>query len=118
MQIFLSHARSDKGFAKALSSQLGKRGFSVWSPGGELLPGDNIWLGTGEALKESRAMVVLVSPDSMRCENVRREIEYALGHPNYIRAAVCRARAAHDGYPLDTSQVEDLRLKTKSSKSR
>lgn len=83
MQIFLSYARSDETFAKALSSQLERRGFSVWSPGEEVLPGDNVWLRTGEALKKSKAMVVLLSPDSMRSEHVRREIQYALGDPNY-----------------------------------
>ena len=30
-----------------------------------------------------RNMVVLISPDSMRSDHVRREIEYALGDPNY-----------------------------------
>src|SRR5437879_12300828 len=83
MQIFLSYVRSDEAFAKALSSQLERRGFSVWSPGKEVLPGDNVWLRIGEALKKSKAMVVLLSPDSMRSEHVRREIEYALGDPNY-----------------------------------
>jgi len=83
MQIFLSYARSDETFARALSSQLERRGFSVWSPGQEVLPGDNWALQIGEALKKSKAMVVLVSPDSMRSEHVRREIEYALGNPNY-----------------------------------
>lgn len=83
MQVFLSYAPSDEVFAKALSSQLTRRGLSVWSPGEEVLPGDNVWLRIGEALKNSRAMIVLVSPDSMRSENVRREIEYALGQPNY-----------------------------------
>jgi len=83
MQVFLSYAPSDEAFAKALSAQLSRRGLSVWSAGDEVLPGDNVWLRIGEALKNSRAMVVLVSPDSMRSENVRREIEYALGQPNY-----------------------------------
>jgi hypothetical protein len=83
MQIFLSHAPSDEAFAKTLSSQLSRRGLSVWSPSEEVLPGDNVWLRIGEALENSRAMIVLVSPDSMRSENVRREIEYALGQPNY-----------------------------------
>ena len=83
MQIFLSYARADEAFAKALSSQLERRGFSVWSPAEEVLPGDNVWLRTGEALKRSKAMVVLLSPDSMLSEHVRREIEYALGDANY-----------------------------------
>lgn len=28
-------------------------------------------------------MIVLLSPESMRSDHVRREIEYALGDPNY-----------------------------------
>jgi hypothetical protein len=83
MQIFLSYARSDGAFAKDLSSQLTRRGLSVWSPDEEVLPGDNAWLQIGEALKRSRAMIVLVSPESMRSDHVRREIEYALGDSNY-----------------------------------
>jgi hypothetical protein len=97
MQIFLSYARADESFAKALSSQLEKRGFAVWSPAEEALPGDNVWLRTGEALKKSKAMVVLLSPDSIRSEHVRREIEYALGDPNYEgRLFPVRVRETHD----------------------
>lgn len=83
MQIFLSFAPADEAFAKALSTQLRKKDFSVWSPSEELLPGDNFWRRIGDALEESRAMVVLVSPDSMRSESVRREIEYAMGDPKF-----------------------------------
>ena len=83
MQIFLSYAREDEEFARSLSSRLMKRGLSVWSPEDELLPGDNVWFRIGEALKKSKAMVVLISPDSMRSKHVRQEIEYALGDPNY-----------------------------------
>lgn len=83
MQIYLRYAKSDEAFARNLSSQLAKRGLSVWSAYEEVLPGDNMWLRTGEALKKSRAMIVLISPDSMRSEHVRREIEYAPGDTNY-----------------------------------
>lgn len=83
MRIFFSYASKDREFAQALSSQLAKHGFRVWTMEDEILPGDNIWLRVGEALKSSRAMVVLLSPDSVRSENLRREIEYALGNPAY-----------------------------------
>ena len=85
MQIFLSYAQSDEAFAKDLASQLEKQRLSVWSPEQELLPGSNFWLEVGHALQRSKAMIVLVSPDSMRSDHVRREIEYALGDPNYER---------------------------------
>ncbi len=83
MQVFLSYDRADGAFAKALSSELTRRGLSVWSGEEEVLPGDNWALQVGEALKRSKAMVVLVSPESMRSGWVRREIEYALGDLHY-----------------------------------
>ena len=83
MRVFLSYAQSDEDFARSLTEHLTKLGLSVWSSQVEVFPGDNAWLRIGQALKKSNAMVVLVSPDSMRSENVRREIEYALGDPNY-----------------------------------
>ena len=83
MQVFISYAQSDKEFALALSSQLAKRGIRVWSVDDQVLPGDNVWLRIGDALKTSRAMIALLSPDSVRSENMRREVEYALGEPNY-----------------------------------
>jgi hypothetical protein len=97
MQIFLSFAESDEAFAKALASQLARRGLSVWSADQEVLPGDNVWLRIGEALKKSKAMGVLVSPESMRSDHVRREIEYALGDPNYEhRVFPVRVRPTND----------------------
>jgi TIR domain len=83
MRVFLSYDRADKAFARALSSELARRGLSVWRGEEEALPGDNWALQVGEALKKSKAMVVLVSPESMRSNWVRREIEYALGDLRY-----------------------------------
>ena len=37
MQVFISYARADEDFAKALSSQLTKRGLSVWNADDEVL---------------------------------------------------------------------------------
>ncbi len=83
MQVFLSYAQDDAAFANDLTSELRRRGISVWSPDENLLPGDNYHLQIGQALAKSRAMVVLVSPESMRSKWVRSEIEYALGDPGY-----------------------------------
>jgi len=83
VQVFLSYAHGDRALAEQLAEDLRKRGLSVWSHEAELLPGDNVWLRNGEALKNSEAMVVLVSPEAMRSEWVQHEIEYALGNRNY-----------------------------------
>jgi dihydroxyacetone kinase-like predicted kinase len=83
MQVFLSYASSDEAFAKDLSSELTKRGLSVWLDEENILPGDNLHQRIAEALAKSNAMVVLISPDSMNSNFVRSEIEYALGNPKY-----------------------------------
>jgi TIR domain len=83
MQVFLSYDRADETFAKALSSELTSRGLSVWRGEAEVLQGDNWALQVGEALKKSKAMVVLVSPESMQSKWVRREIDFALGDLRY-----------------------------------
>jgi hypothetical protein len=79
MRVFLSYTTADEDFAKQLGSHLSKRGCEVWDPSEQLFPGDNWSLKIGEALKQSKAMVVLLSPDSIKSEWVRREIEYAIG---------------------------------------
>jgi hypothetical protein len=82
MKVFVSHSRSDEGFARELVSRLAAEGFKVWH-GDEVSPGDNWALKVGKALEESDAMVVLLSPDADKSDYVRRDIEYALGSPRY-----------------------------------
>ena len=83
MQVFLSYSHNDEGFARALTEQLEKHGLSVWSAADEILPGENFWQRIGTALKESKAMIVLLSPESVRSETQQREIDYVLGDPKY-----------------------------------
>src|SRR5260370_35718706 len=83
MQVFISYAQKDGEFARSLSTQLAKRGLRVWLADDQVFPGDNVWSRIGEALETSRAMVGLLSTVFVRSENLRREIELALGNPNY-----------------------------------
>ncbi|HEV2381699.1 MAG TPA: toll/interleukin-1 receptor domain-containing protein [Terriglobia bacterium] len=83
MQVFLSYSLADKIFAKQLASELSKQGYDVWDPEVEMSPGDKWLEQIGQALRRSKAMVVLLSPDSAKSELVRRDIEYALSNLNY-----------------------------------
>jgi|SRR5580704_14616355 hypothetical protein len=69
--------------ARELATHLEKAGFDTWDPADARFPGDNWALRIGKALQESEAMVVLISPDSMKSQTVRQEIDYALGSPQY-----------------------------------
>jgi hypothetical protein len=83
MRIFFSYAALDRDFAKDIASQLSEEGYDVSYPDQDLSAGDNWSLKIGEALRDSKAMVVLLTPESVESEWVRREIEYALGSKNY-----------------------------------
>ena len=86
MKVFISHAHADAPLAAKLSEGLEQTGLEVWDPGRDLLPGDGapeVARALEEALEESEAMVVLLTPHSINSPHVRREMEYALGAKNY-----------------------------------
>jgi hypothetical protein len=82
MKVFISHAATDARLASRLTQVLREAGFDVWHDT-EIFPGENWGEKLGEALRESDAMVVLLTPDSVRSPNVRYEIGYALGKSDY-----------------------------------
>ena len=83
MQVFISHSHSDSLLAARVSEALRKEGLEVWNHDLDLLPGDNWAAEVARALNESKAMVVLLTPDAIRSPYVKREMDYALGSQNY-----------------------------------
>lgn len=88
MKVFLSYAHNDSSLAKKIASALETKGFDVWNAETEILPGDNFAEKISDALKESDAMVVLLSPASLESNNVQWEIGYALGNKSYNRRVI------------------------------
>ena len=87
MKVFISHAHSDEHLAQKVAAILQEAGLEVWDAMREILPGDNWAQEVSNALQESEAMVILLTPDAVRSEWVRREmrwnIEYALGEVRF-----------------------------------
>lgn len=83
MKVFLSYSDEDRDVARELASHLAKAGLDTWDPAEALFPGDNWALRIGEELQKADAMVVLISPDSVKSERVQHEIQYALGAPHF-----------------------------------
>lgn len=82
MNIFISHAQADEALARKLADALRENGHEVWD-NRQLLPGES-WAGkTAEALQNSDAMVVLLTPEGLQSANVQLEIGYALGKSEY-----------------------------------
>jgi hypothetical protein len=79
MRVILSHAEKDSDLARRIAAALRDAGLTVWDPAAEILPGDNWAAKAAQALQESEAMVVLLTPNGLQSDWVRRDMEYALG---------------------------------------
>lgn len=102
MKVFISYAHSDEALVRKIVAILKRAGLEVWDDS-EILPGDNWAEQVAQALKESEAMVVLLTPEATRSRWVRREIEYALGEKRYSKRLI----PVLVGDPTDFSQ-EDI----------
>ena len=88
MKVFISHAHTDESLVKKVVTVLEDAGLEVWDDTREIMPGDNWADKVAQALQESEAMVVLLTPDALRSSWVRRDIEYALGEQNYRKRLI------------------------------
>lgn len=87
MQVFLSYAEPDESVARRVAAGLEKANLKVWYDH-NLRAGMNWADEIAKALRESKAMVVLLTPAALRSKQVRREIEYALGDETYSHRLV------------------------------
>lgn len=79
MKVFISHAETDAAAALRLAAALREVGLDPFVAEDEMYPGDNWAEVIGRGLAEAEAMIVLLSPESLRSPWVRNEIVHALG---------------------------------------
>ena len=72
MKVFISYAPVDAELARRVADVLKAAGFQVWD-NSQVLPGDNWGAKLAEALQDSEAMVVLLTPNSLRSPNIQFE---------------------------------------------
>ncbi len=82
MNVFISHASTDRSYATRIADVLRQAGHSVWTPQ-DILPGDNWASAVGDALTKADALVALISPAALASEAVTREWEFALGQERF-----------------------------------
>ena len=87
MKVFISHASKDTALAKRVAAVLKKSGLEVWDDQ-KIMPGENWAERVAEALRESEAMVVLLTPEALQSKWVRRDIEYALSEKRYSKRLI------------------------------
>ena len=87
-EIFLSHADKDRSFVKRLAGMLAGHGLKVWYSRRHLKGADQWHDEIGDALRRCNWFVIVLSPNSIRSEWVRRELIYALRKRRYRRRIV------------------------------
>ena len=90
MKIYLSYNPNDAAHAAKLRPLLKEEGFEVWDANVHVLPGDNWPKLFDKALRESKSMILVVSPMMLKNPFFQREIDYAIGHMQFAhRLFVC-----------------------------
>ncbi len=110
MKVFMSYSQADKDFAQELASRLSRAGLAVFDPLEDISVGENFSLKMGKALEKSNAMVVLLSPDSMKSESVRRDIDFALVSPNFEHRLIPVLVQPTDEIPWILSQLRLVKV--------
>lgn len=83
MKVFISHSHKDNTLAEKVANTLKAAGMETWYDKWEIMPGENWAEKMAKGLRESNAMVVLISPDSLESEKVRMDIDYALSQTTF-----------------------------------
>lgn len=76
--IFLSHSHSDKLFVRKLASDLKKFGVKVWIDEAEIKLGDSLIEKIREGIDKMEYLAVILSPDSVKSEWVKKEVDVAM----------------------------------------
>ena len=112
MKVFISYSHADELLARKMAVALQNSGLKVWDDQAEILPGDNWAEKVAEALRESEAMVVLLTPEALVSHWVRREIDYALSEKRFRERVVVALAGSPEKLPEQEIPWILRRLKT------
>ena len=98
--IFISHSDADLALAQRVAESLKKEGLDVWEDS-VILPGDNWADEYAKALRNSDAMVVLLTPHSIKSKKVSSNLGFALGQINFKNRVVPVIAASPEELPRE-----------------
>ncbi len=75
--VFISYSRRDSDFVKQLYQKLTGRGVSAWFDKENIEVADHWRTSIVEGIRDCKAFVLVLSPDSTASENVRKEVDLA-----------------------------------------
>lgn len=112
MKVFISYSSKDEALATKIVASLEDAGLDAWFNKREIMPGDNWAEKIAQGLKESNAMVVLVTADAMESDAVRNDISYALSEKAFRKRLIPVLVGDSGDFPSDSIPWIFNRLKT------
>lgn len=84
-KIFISYSHEDNDFAEKLVVDLQNYCLSIWIDRLEMRPGDSLWEKISRGMKKSDYLAVILSPDSVKSNWVKKEVKIALGKESKVK---------------------------------
>jgi hypothetical protein len=98
-QVFVSHATADKWIAKTLCEKIELAGAKTFRDDRDINGGDDIPEEIRRQIKQSREIVVLLTPESVNRQWVTLEVGAAWGWSKRVRITVVRCHVSVDPIP-------------------
>jgi predicted nucleotide-binding protein len=98
-QVFVSHATADKWIAKAICEKIELAGATTFRDDRDINGGDDIPEEIRKQIKQSREIVVLLTPDSVNRQWVTLEVGAAWGWSKRMRITVIMCHVSVDPIP-------------------
>jgi len=104
--IFISYSRTDENFARHLAGDLDRLGANIWIDVDDIPAGMKWSTAIQEGLDSCEAMIVIISPESMKSRNVEDEWQSFLGKNKLLIPVRLRPAKVH--YQLQQVQYVDF----------
>jgi TIR domain len=75
--IFISYVEEDAKIVKEIAENLESEGFATWYYERDSIPGQSYILATSKAIEQSKAVILILSRESLRSNQIHSEVVYA-----------------------------------------
>lgn len=73
-EVFISHAQEDGELARQAAAALESAGYSTWYYERDSMPGPSYLVQTSQAIRQARAVMLIISPHSLQSHQVTKEV--------------------------------------------
>ncbi len=108
--VYLSYSAADEKVAAQIRRRLRDDGYDVFDPIADVRLGENWAEAISHGLEQARAMVVLLSPDSVKSPNVLHEIGFALGSKHFRGRVLPVVLKPTEEIPWFLRTIPDVRI--------